>query len=341
MLRTSMLRTRLSAPVLDDAFAARWQALAAAAGASAFLSWTWVGCLAAERLTAPLLVEALDGETLVGQALFNRIGDTLHLHSTGNAAQDGVFIEHNGAVATNPGAFAAMLRAVAPVARRVVLPGIGHQQLTAVRAAGGIVVGHQVRPAPYAALPVGRFSRNTRAQLGRSDRSYAAYGPILVERAGTSALAEAWLDAMLPMHAAAWASRGVASGFLAGPVQRFTRALLAHGVSRNEVDMLRITAGPRLVGILLNLRGAGCALAYQGGFDYAGAGPHEKPGLTCHHAAMRWADDQRLSEYDLLAGDARYKHSLATASRDLHWLTWKPRPVLFGLEAVVRRAFAR
>ena len=46
-------------------------------------------------------------------------------------------------------------------------------------------------------------------------------------------------------------------------------------------------------------------------------------------------------EYDFLAGDARYKRSLGTMTRDLHWLTWKPRPVLFGIEGPIRRALGR
>lgn len=150
-----------------------------------------------------------------------------------------------------------------------------------------------------------------------------------------------WLEAMLPLHEATWSARGIASGFLAAPVQRFTRALIERGVERAEVDVLRVSAGPRVVGYLLNLVAAGRVLAYQGGFDYAGAGPHEKPGLTCHHAALERARAAGAVEYDFLAGDARYKRSLSNGVRSLHWCTWKPRPALFGVEAIVRRVMGR
>jgi CelD/BcsL family acetyltransferase involved in cellulose biosynthesis len=341
-----MFRTRLSRPDLDDpVFHARWQALALATGASAFQSWTWVGCLAAERYPDPLLAEVFEGDALAGLALFNRRGGALHLHASGDPALDSVFIEHNGPVATRAGAWPAMLAAVRREAGRVVLPGLDDAGLAAVQAAGGIVVGQQIRVAPYAALGPTPYaeglSRNTRSQLRRSDRSYAAAGALVAERASDVAQAIDWLDAMVPLHEATWSGRGVASGFLTAPVQRFTRALIARGVPTGEVDVLRVTAGPRLVGYLLNLVAAGRVLAYQGGFDYAGAGPHEKPGLSCHHAALERARALGAVEYDFLAGDARYKRSLSNGVRDLHWLTWKPRPMLFGLEALIRKALGR
>jgi CelD/BcsL family acetyltransferase involved in cellulose biosynthesis len=341
-----MFRTRLSRPDLDDpALHARWQALAGAAGAPAFLCWSWVGCLAAERFTDPLLAEVFADDALVGLALFNRRGDALHLHSSGDPALDAVFIEHNGAVATRVEAWPMILAAVRREASRVVLPGLDDAGLAAVRGAGGIVVGQQIRVAPYAALGAVPFaeglSRYTRSQLRRSDRSYAAAGVLVAERAPDVAQALAWLDAMLPLHRATWSERGIASGFLTVPVQRFTRELIARGVPAGEVDVLRVTAGARVVGYLLNLVAAGRVLAYQGGFDYAGAGAHEKPGLTCHHAALERARALGAVEYDFLAGDARYKRSLSNGVRDLHWLTWKPRPALFGVEALIRKALGR
>ena len=347
-----MFQTRLSRPDLDDpALAARWGALAAASGAPAFRSWVWVGCLARERYPEPVLAEVFAGERLVGMALFNRRGRGLFLHESGEPALDSVFTEHNGAVGTEPGVLAAVLAGVRREAGRgkagrVVLSGVDDAGLAAVQGAGGIVVGLQTRAAPFARLAPGvahaeGLSRNTRGQLRRSDRSYAAAGPVVAERAGSVAEALAWLELMLPWHEAIWAARGVQSGFLAAPVQRFTRALIARGVPGGEVEVVRVAAGARVVGYLLNLRDQTRVLAYQSGFDYAGAGAHEKPGLTCHHAAIERARAEGAAEYDFLAGDARYKRSLGNAVRELHWLVWKPRPVLFGVEAVVRRVLGR
>jgi CelD/BcsL family acetyltransferase involved in cellulose biosynthesis len=79
-------------------------------------------------------------------------------------------------------------------------------------------------------------------------------------------------------------------------------------------------------------------LAYQSGFAYCGKEGQAKPGLTCHHAAIRVALDQALDVYDFLAGDDRYKRSLADQSQPQFWLElgplWSPRLLA---QAVVQR----
>ncbi len=359
-----MLRVALSRPNLDDpALAARWQEMAGACGASAFRSWTWVGCLARERYADPVLAEARDGGELVGMALFNRrrgrLGTALHLHESGDPALDAVFIEHNGVLAV-PGRAAAVLtetlRAAGREAGRVVLSGLGDAGLAAARAAGGVVGPLQTRLAPFArfggADPLQGLSRNARAQLRRSERAYAASGSIAVERAAGVEQALDWLGRLLAWHEATWAARGVASAFATAPVQRFHRALIRRGVPAGDVDVLRVAAGPRTIGYLLNLRGGGRVAAYQSGFDYSsaqggeggggeGGGTQEKPGLTCHAAAMRQAHAEGATEYDFLAGDARYKRTLGNDVRAMHWLGWQRLASLPGLAAVARRAIGR
>jgi CelD/BcsL family acetyltransferase involved in cellulose biosynthesis len=87
-----------------------------------------------------------------------------------------------------------------------------------------------------------------------------------------------------------------------------------------EVDLLRITAGSSTVGYLYNFIHRGRVYAYQSGFDYAGAGAHEKPGLTCHRLAIEHYLSEGMDSYDFLAGEDRYKASLANTSTDLHWV---------------------
>ena len=60
---------------VDDfkALGERWRALEQRADCSFFQSWSWYGCLAAERFPDPVLVEATDGGRTVALALFNRV----------------------------------------------------------------------------------------------------------------------------------------------------------------------------------------------------------------------------------------------------------------------------
>ena len=63
---------------------------------SFFQTWTWTGCLAAERFPDPVLVEAVEDGQTVALALFNRVGRTLHLGESGDPALDTVYVEYNG-----------------------------------------------------------------------------------------------------------------------------------------------------------------------------------------------------------------------------------------------------
>jgi CelD/BcsL family acetyltransferase involved in cellulose biosynthesis len=316
------------APVEDfAALGAEWRALEAELPrASVFQSWTWVGCLAAERFTDPVLLRAEGGGRTRGLALFNRARGRLCLAESGDAALDAPFIEHNAPLA-HADAVAPLLRAAwdVPGARRLVLGGVAPEVLAA---AGGTAWRRQERLAPFLDLAalraaggdaLGACSANTRQQVRRSQRTYAARGALRLEAATTPARALEFFDAMLPLHEATWQSRGKPGAFATPFLQRFHRALIAEGTARGEARMLRITAGGADVGVLYNLRRGGRICAYQSGFDHAGAARHEKPGLTSHALAIEDAMGAGEQVYDFLAGADRYKLSLASGTAPLWW----------------------
>lgn len=321
----------------------RWRALEAQSDGSFFQGWTWLGCRAAERFGDPVLLEAREGGRTVGLALFNRTptrlgGAVLWLGESGDPALDAVYVEHNGALLArgHEGLASACLDhahrgrldgRAGP--RRVVLSGLGPAQAAAASATG-ITRLRQASPAPFAALqrPGGfldGLSRNARHQLRRSARDYEAGGPLRVERAGTPGEALGFLDALILLHQATWTARGRPGAFATESVRRFHRELIGRGVERGEVDLLRIRAGAAAIGYLLNFRYGGRVLAYQSGFDYEAAGPHQKPGLTCHHQAIEWYRAAGAATYDFLAGPDRYKASLADGAEELRWIELLPR----------------
>lgn len=195
-----------------DSLGAAWRALEAdAEPLSFFQSWTWVGCLAEERYPDPFLLRAeLDGK-LLGLALFNRRRGRLHLAASGDAALDSLFIEHNAPLvsgAAGEEVLPALLRAAWRMAgvRRLVLGGVGPPVLAAT---GGVPLRLQEQPAPRVDLDAVRaagsgylatLSANTRYQIRRSTRRYAASGEIALERAAARAEASAWLRAMMDLH---------------------------------------------------------------------------------------------------------------------------------------------
>lgn len=336
---------RLRRPPDPATLGALWQAVAARYEASFFQDWAWTGALFAERFPDPWLLSAeRNGETL-GLALFNRtrrLGRSrLWLGESGAPEWDRLFIEYNGWLG-DPALAAAAWRAArragaeedgrgSPFGRELILSGIDTAGCAAARAAGRLHV-RQSRVAPAIDLDVlcadGRdylalLSANTRQQLRRSDARHAAAGALRIDAATTQAEAEDFLDRLIVLHQASWQRRGQPGAFADPRIPRFHRALIAEALPRGNVELLRIAAGETPVGYLYNFRSRRRVLSYQSGFAYAPADPHRKPGLTCHHQAIRRALENDDGVYDFLAGAERYKQSLvpqsADASTTLYW----------------------
>ena len=330
-----------------------------------------MGCLAAERFPDPVLLEMFGGDRLIALALFNRRvglwrGDALYLHESDDPVLNSIFTEHNGPLLLEncaPSRDAVLARLFedamhAPIdgrrsrARRIVLSGVAPECARAAALTGGYIADEVARVAPYidfAALPQGEpfikgLSRNTRHQLRRSNRIYEERGPLQLHRAETVETALDYLGKLIVMHDITWEGRGKPGAFATPAVRRFHHALITRGVPNGEVDLLRITAGPTLVGYLMNFNYNGQVSAYQSGFNYAAAGPHQKPGLTCHYLAIEAYRAVGADGYDFLGGADRYKLSLANAQRWLHWLsvapTWHPQAVAGRIKATVSRPFA-
>ena len=311
---------------------AEWRALEARAGrASIFQGWTWMGCLAEERFPNPIVLraEAGDGTTL-GLALFNRRRGGLYLSEAGDGRLDLPFVEHNAPLIDEqaaPGLLPAMMQAAwaAGGIFRMVLGGVPPAVATA---AGGWAWRRQERAAPRVDLEAVRgsggdylscLSANTRQQIRRSFRAYAAHGAMQADRAASVAEALDWLDELAALHGRMWRARGMPGAFADPFMLRFHRCLIERGVMREEVDLLRVRAGERVIGYLLNLRRGGWVCAYQSGWDLAAAGKHERPGIVCHVLAIEQALRRGDSAYDFLAGEDRYKRSLGTDETTLVW----------------------
>lgn len=343
-----MLTTTFDAPGDLASLGARWRALEARVECSFFQSWAWVGCLAELRYDDPVLAETRRDGRVVALALFNRrrgrwpwTPDRLWLAESGRAKWDSVFVERNGALC-DPADGAALrhcLRAAAQ-GRIVTLSGVGPGQAEAAEALRSTVVS-QTRTAPALDLggdPLGRLSANTRSQLRRSARRYGEIGPLQVIRAETAEQRHAFLRALAVLHQAAWTARGQPGAFAGEGFTRFHHAL----IDRTEaVELLRVTAGEAVVGYLHGFLHRGRVCAYQSGFDYAGAPPHGKPGMTCHGLAIERYAREGCAAYDFLGGADRYKTSLASSAETLHWLTLLPRRSPQGLAARLKARVRR
>ncbi|GAA5264664.1 hypothetical protein ACOSOMT5_P1089 [Acidiphilium sp. MT5] len=352
----------LSVAVVDDpdlrALELDWRALEARADGSFFTSWIWVSAALATGLTRPLVVRVTTPHAVVALGIFNRrsawFSRCLSLNSVGDPVLDAAYIEHNGPLVDRdyPQAAAIWWRAIADLGAAIVdLPGIAAASLADLRGMGAISVERR-QPAPRRSLAPVRacggdvtalMSANSRAQLRRAIRSYQRSGPITMTRAATLSEAERVFEQMAVLHQRAWHRRGQA-GAMSALFRNFHQPILATGVAAGIVDLWTVTAGDRLIGYLYNFRHGDVVAAYQSGFAYDEAQPHEKPGLVCHAMAIGHYAQAGLAVYDFLAGAARYKSSFADHEAELVWVRlaigYAPMAVLAKGRMMLRAARA-
>jgi CelD/BcsL family acetyltransferase involved in cellulose biosynthesis len=337
-----VIRVSVRSGVDLTALANHWRALEACSDASFFLSWTWIGCLAAERFPDPILVEATEDGRTVALALFNRVRrwglPVLYLHESGDPELDCPYIEHNG-VLTEAGRAAELTPlCLEAVARRyrVILSGIDGICLDAIHSIAGFIRPRRAQPAHFADLAKTRGTGadylatrgpNTRQQIRRSERYFAKLadgGPVTVTEAKSVREGLAMLDSLAALHQASWLSRGKPGAFAKPFFRRFHRALIEAGLPAGVIALQKVTIGDIVIGYLYNFRFRNQMLAYQSGLDYRSEVSAARPGLLAHAAAVRDAVLQDIEIYDFLAGDDRYKRSLSDAFQTLSWVEAGP-----------------
>jgi CelD/BcsL family acetyltransferase involved in cellulose biosynthesis len=353
MARCGVVSVRVTG--VDDfaALGARWRDLEQRSDGSFFQSWTWVGCLAAERFPDAVLVEAIEAGRTVALGLFNRVRrwigpSTLYLAESGTTDLDSPYVEQNG-ILTEAGHsidLGALCLHKLLTTRDVVLSGVGEAAAASVQHAASLL--HITRQQPSWFVDLGAIRRadgdylagrsaNTRQQLRRSNRFYERDGPIALTHADSVEAAHAMLDQMADLHQATWEGRGKPGSFASRFFRRFHHAMIEAALPRGEVTVIKISSGETIIGFLYNFIWRGRMSAYQSGFAYRDNESRAKPGLTCHCAAIIDALSQDVDIYDFLAGDDRYKRSLADRSHQQFWLEAGP----FWSMRLLSRAFAR
>jgi CelD/BcsL family acetyltransferase involved in cellulose biosynthesis len=337
VIRVSV-RSDVDLTILAD----QWRALEHRSDASFFLSWIWIGCLAAERFPNPILVEATEDGRTVALALFNRVRrwglPVLYLHESGDPDLDCPYIEHNGVLTEAGRAAELTLLCLEAVAHRyrLVLSGIDDICLDSIRSVAGFTRMRRAQPAHFADLAklreagadyLATRSPNTRQQIRRSERYFADLadgGPVTITEAASVPEGLAMLESLAGLHQATWVSRGKPGAFAKPFFRRFHRALVEAGLPAGMIALQKVAIGDIIIGYLYNFRFRNQMLAYQSGLHYRNEVSAARPGLLAHAAAIREAALQNIEIYDFLAGDDRYKRSLSESSHTLSWVEAGP-----------------
>jgi CelD/BcsL family acetyltransferase involved in cellulose biosynthesis len=183
-----------------------------------------------------------------------------------------------------------------------------------------------------------RLSANTRQQIRRSDRFYAAGGKLELTWAASADEVAAWFPEFVSLHEATWRRRGQPGAFATPFLQRFHQTLMARALADGVLDLLRLKGPGGIVGLLYNLRHRGIVYAYQSALADPSGHPQAKPGLSCHARAIELALARGDQAYDFLAGEQRYKLSFADRTATLAWAELVPPWSARGLLARLRAA---
>lgn len=341
-----------------------WHELESRADLSFFTSWNWISAwldLLPDRKAARAVVAEVDGQrvglgiVVEGKA---RLLKTFRirawrLHTAGIFELDDLSIEYNDFL---------MDRAVADDVRTTMLNWLvwhAPKGIVEIRGSSASIRNLAEGPSPKMVarrVPLTSYlislddarareggylsmiSANVRTQIRRSLKAYAAKGPISVEEAADASQALEYLERLRAMHDRRWSERGVQSGFARDQLaRRFHETLIRQGFPRGEIQMLRISVGGEDLGYLYNFVFRGVISYYQSGLNFDLIEKYGRPGLVCHTLAIEHNVKLGHACYDLLAGDYRYKASLATRLEPMAHCVFTRETPLVRMDAYARR----
>ena len=336
-----------------------------------FQSWAWVGCWLRQLPPhiLPRVLTVSDGPVVVGLGVLvvrrtTRHGilriSGLHLNETGDPRIDPLSLEYNGFLADRRVGVSVVVRhCLAWFAKHQ----CGWEELNL----GGLCaatanewskitdeIGLRSRVwaekrCDYVDLSdlrqngadyLGSLTRNTRYQIRRAMRLYEATGPLEVTAARNTNEAIDFLGGLCQLHQSSWVSRGHAGAFANEFFDRFHGELVASCFDSGQIQLLRVHAGPSIVGYLYNLVKDGEVYAYQSGLNY-GSDQRLKPGLVSHTLAIQYNLAQGTKTYNFMAGEAQHKKALGTNVEYMTWLVIYRGVMTLRFENAIRVLKAR
>lgn len=334
-----------------------WRDLEGRADGSFFRSWRWIGTWLAElpREVEPLCLRARRGREIVALGLVvphetRRHGVVrsrqLSLNTCGLAEIDRLSIEYNGLLLDRRHAAEATAAVLAYLVGRgdlwdeLVLDGVDPACIEQVAAVGCRIWLRQRSICRFVDLQaladpdcLDHLGPNTRHQIRRTRR---LLGDPEIVAAATAEDGLEMMRGLVEQHEARWRLRGHDGAFANDFLRAFHGRLVAEGVPAGDVQLLQVrSVRAEPIGHLYNFVYRGRVYAYQSGFAQF-EDNRLKPGLLSHHLAIVLNRARGMQVYDFLAGDSRYKRSLANRQTELVWIVAQRPALRFALERALR-----
>lgn len=341
-----------------------WQTLQAQSDHSFFTSWAWVGCWlqVLPKNLSPLLLKAEREGKIVGAGIVVarersrlRLFKTpaFYLHTTGDPYFDEITIEYNSfltersitpqivkqfldflfsthehrcdEISIDGGIDAHKLRDIAPVGTRILVP----------RLRGCYSVDlDQLRLSEQEYISTLGSSR--RYNIRRSMREYSKVGALNITVADSVTEAVFFLGELRQLHQAYWGTKGSTGAFANPFFNKFINHLITTQFASGNIQLLRVRAGDRVIGYLLNFVYYGHVYQYQSGFDYHVCDKYNGPGYVCHLFGVEHNVKSGHHKYDYMAGDSEYKKAMGEPDGELSWQVIQRERLGFRIEDRVR-----
>lgn len=181
-----------------------------------------------------------------------------------------------------------------------------------------------VSEAPYVPLPsawegyLGALPSRRRRVLRRAEADIEAWagGPPDLHVVEDAAALSKGRDILQRLHSGRWREAGQSGAFTSGRFSEFHATVMPALLSLGALEVMWLEAGGEPLAVLYNIVWRGKVQQYQAG-RRVDLPPHLRPGIAIHAHAIRRAIERGRTEYDFLAGAARYKLDLALATRPL------------------------
>jgi len=314
-----------------------WENLEAGANTSYFLSWGWIGnwidslpdpakpeLIVFLEGQKPLLAFFLGKANLVRKHLFRSRG--WFVNATGIPAFDRIYIEYNGFLCIQPEAFrfVDIIKSLPDSWDEFYLPCLDARSFPGTAALDHIfhfkTIVDDDLTSPFIDLDRVRtrggdylslLSANTRSQIHRSYRLCEKTAPVRLEVARDTQSALDIYHELVVLHEDTWTKKSKTGAFSSDYLFRFHEQLIQRRFEYDEIQLLRIKSGDKMLGCLYNFVYKHNVYFYQSGMNY-NLDKRLKPGLVAHVEAIRHNATAGCKTYDFLGGDSRYKLSLAT-----------------------------
>lgn len=332
-----------------DVLRLRWLELQSRSHGSFFQSWGWIGPWLSLICPPPIarLLSVYHGKRVVGLGVvtvrrgFLGLGPRhLRLHEIGDPALDNLTIEYNGLLTEKGREREVLAAAVAHLAMHdkrwltFYVPGIDIDQVPMDKLRElGVGIRMRRRATHYVDLAAVResgsdyvstvLSPKARASVRRTARKLVAtYGELQLTVATDTRERQAFFTQMAGLHEAYWTGDDDEHGAFNDPrILRFHDQLIEESNEHEGAQLVRLTAGDRVVGYVYVLVWQGVVYFYQAGIDYPRFGHYGSPGLLLLSEVIQRAMDDGHTRFELMAGESEYKRTLGMAEGKMAWMS--------------------